>query len=133
MNKTYFVVTGILMNKSKMLILKKAPDDYNYPNHWSFTSGFVKEFEAGEDTVIREIKEETGLDATIKKVGKVIKVKDNINKKNWLIMTFLCETHESKVTLDHENTDYTWVTREEIKNYTFVPGLIDDLKAVDLL
>ena len=54
--KTYFVVTGVVKLKDKVLILKKSPDDYNYPNKWSFCSGFVKEFESAEDTVLREIK-----------------------------------------------------------------------------
>ena len=68
--KTYFVVTGILKHKNQFLILKKAPNDRNYPNRWSFCSGFVKEFESGEDSCLREIKEETGLDAEIVKTGK---------------------------------------------------------------
>ena len=63
--KTYFVVTGIIKFNDKILILKKSEDDYNYPNKWSFGSGYVKEFESGEDTVLREIKEETELYAKI--------------------------------------------------------------------
>ena len=61
--KSYFVVTGIVKYKNKILILKKSPDDWNYPNKWSFCSGYVKEFESAENSVLREIKEETGLDS----------------------------------------------------------------------
>ncbi|MCK5282867.1 MAG: NUDIX hydrolase [Nanoarchaeota archaeon] len=133
MTKTYFVVTGIVTNNNKLLILKKSPNDRNYPNHWSFCSGFVKEFEAGEDTVLREIKEETGLDAEITKQGELIKVEDKTNGKNWAILTFICKVEETKITLDHENIEYKWITKEELNNYTFVPGIIDDLKAVGFL
>jgi 8-oxo-dGTP diphosphatase len=131
--KTYFVVTGILTYQDKILILKKSPDDRNYPNRWSFCSGFVKEFEAGEDTVLREIKEETGLDARITKTGDVIKVEDKEKNINWLVLTFLCETKKNGVKLDPENVDFKWITKYEIKDYDFVPGLIDDLKAIDFL
>lgn len=131
MTRTYFVVTGILMHKDKMLILKKSPDDHNYPDHWSFCSGFVKEFEAAEDTVLREIKEETGILAAIERPGKLIKVKDK--QKHWVIQTFLCSCKDTKVTLDHENTDYRWITKNELSDFNFVPGLIPDLKAVGLL
>ena len=65
--KTYFAITGIVENKNKVLILKKSAKDYNYPKRWSFCSGYVKEFESAEDTVLREIKEETGLKARIVK------------------------------------------------------------------
>jgi len=133
MEKTYFVVTGIVKNKDKMLILKKSDNDYNYPGCWSFCSGFVKEFESAEDTILREIKEETGLSATIIKKGKIIEVHDKENNKTWVIATFICSVNQTIVKLDHENTDYCWITKEEIKNYKFVPGIIDDLKAVDLL
>ena len=69
--KTYFVVTGIVKNKGKVLILKKSPKDWSYPNKWSFCSGYIKEFESAEDTVLREIEEETGLKAKIIKKGKI--------------------------------------------------------------
>ena len=54
--KTYFAVTGVVKFKNKVLILKKSPKDWNYPSKWSFCSGYVKEFESAEDTVLREIK-----------------------------------------------------------------------------
>ncbi|MBD3163814.1 NUDIX domain-containing protein [Candidatus Woesearchaeota archaeon] len=133
MAKTYFVVTGIVMHNGKLLILKKSDDDRNYPGCWGFCSGFVKEFEAAEDTVLREIKEETGLDASITKEGGLIKVKDAALAKNWAIMAFLCSAADDKVGLDHENSEYKWITREEIGNYKFVPGLIEDLKSVGII
>ena len=133
MSKTYFAVTGIVTNEDKILILKKHPKDRNYPNHWSFCSGFVKEFEPGEETVLREIKEETGLDAEIIKRCDVIFIEDRKNNKNWVVLPFLCKVDKTEVKLDHENVDYKWITKEEIKNFKFVPGLIDDLKAVGLL
>jgi ADP-ribose pyrophosphatase YjhB (NUDIX family) len=133
MNKTFFAVTGIVRYKGKMLIVKKAPDDRNYPNHWSFCSGFVKEFEAGEETVLREIKEESGLKARIVKEGRIIHVKDKRNKKNWVVLPFLCEVDSDKVKLDHENVDYAWITKDKLDDYDFVPAVIDDLKSVGLL
>jgi ADP-ribose pyrophosphatase YjhB (NUDIX family) len=131
--KTYFVVTGLVMKDDKLLILKKGADDYNYPLHWSFCSGFIKEFEAGEDTVMREIKEETGLYAEIVKQGNIIKVEDIVKDKNWVVMVFLCKADSTEVKLDHENIDYKWIKKDELKNFKFVPGLLDNLKAVGLL
>src|SRR3989344_315818 len=119
--KTYFVVTGIIKNKDKYLILKKSPDDRNYPNKWSFCSGFVKEFEPAEEGVLREIKEETSLDAKIIKQGKIIEVLDN--NKRWVVAVYLCESKSKDVKLCHENVEFRWASKEEIKNYDFVPGL----------
>lgn len=131
--KTYFVVTGIVRYKNKFLILKKAPDDRNYPNKWSFCSGFVKEFEPTEDSCLREIKEETSLDAKIIKTGKIIEVIDKKNNKRWVIAVYLCKTDKTNVKLCNENVDFKWVYLEELNKYSFVPGLAKDLKSLGLI
>ena len=130
--KTYFVVTGIVKHKNKVLILKKSPKDYNYPNKWSFCSGYVKEFESAEDTVLREIKEEIGLKARIIKKGKLFEKHDKNNGRNWVIKPFLCEVKSSKIILDHENVEFRWVNYKGIKKYPTVPGLQKDLKVLGL-
>ncbi len=132
MIKTHFAVTGIVKNKDKFLILKKAPDDRNYPNCWSFCSGFAREFEPAEDTCLREIKEETNLDAEIVKIGKIIEVVDTNNNKRWVISVYLCKADKTDVKLCHENVDFKWITKEELKNYQFVPGLSKDLESLGL-
>ncbi len=131
--KTYFVVTGVVKHKNKVLILKKSNDDWNYPNKWSFCSGYVKEFEAAEDTVLREIKEETGLKAKIVKKGELFQKDDNKKKKTWVIKTFLCESNSANVKLDHENTEFKWINYKDLKKYPTVPGLKKDLKVLNLL
>ncbi|MEA2038082.1 MAG: NUDIX hydrolase [Nanoarchaeota archaeon] len=128
--KTHFVVTGIVKNKDKFLILKKAPNDYNYPNKWSFCSGFVKEFEPAEDSCIREIKEETGLAAKIIKTGNIIEIIDKEKGKKWVVAVYLCEVESKEVKLCHENVEFKWVDKEEFSNYDFVPGLTKDLKSL---
>ena len=131
--KTYFTVAGIIKNKNKILILKKSPTDYNYPNRWGFCSGYAKEFESAEDGVLREIKEETGLKAKIIKKGKILSIDDKINGKRWVVMPFLCEAKSKNIKLDHENVEFRWINIKDIKKYKFVPGIKKDLKALDLM
>ncbi|MBS3101373.1 NUDIX domain-containing protein [Candidatus Woesearchaeota archaeon] len=130
--KTYFVVTGILMNKGKVLILKKSPKDHLYPNKWSFCSGYVKEFEPAEGSVLREIKEETGLNAVIAKKGRLFQVSDKSKGRCWVIMPFLCKSKSRNVRLDHENAEFKWIKYSDIKRYPTVPGLEKDLKVLGL-
>ena len=120
------------MSKGKVLILKKSPNDYNYPNKWSFCSGYVKEFEAGEDTVLREIKEETGLSAKIDKIGEIVLAEDKKLQRRWFVLPFLCSTEKTSVKLCHENAEFKWIEPKDIVNYDTVPSLIDDLKQFKL-
>ncbi len=129
--KTYLVVTGIVKFKNKVLILKKSPNDWNYPNRWSFCSGYIKEFESAEDSVLREITEETGLKAQIVKKGKLFQRTDK--NKSWVIVPFLCRTKSKDVKLDHENVEFRWINYNDIKNYQTVPGLEKDLKVLGLM
>lgn len=131
--KTYFAVTGVVKFKNKVLILKKSPADYNYPNRWSFCSGYAKEFEAAEDAVMREIKEETSLKAKILKKGKLFQTDDEIKGRSWVVMPFLCEVKSKNVKLDHENVQFRWVDYKDIKKYKTVPGLQKDLKILGLM
>lgn len=130
--KTYFVVTGVLKHNHKFLILKKSPKDRNYPGKWSFCSGYVKEFESAEDTVLREIKEETGLSAKIHKKGRLFQKNDIARGLSWVIMPFLCKVKSKTVNLDHENVKFKWIGYRDIKKYPTVPGLEKDLKELDL-
>jgi len=131
--KTNFVVTGLVKNKNSFLILKRGPKERNYPSKWSFCSGFAKEFEPSEETCLREIKEETGLDAKLTKTGKIIEKTDKEKNIRWVIAVYLCETNDTDVKLCHENVDFKWVTREELEKYDFVPGLSKDLKSLGLM
>jgi len=131
--KTYFAVTGVVRHKNKILILKKSPDDWNFPSKWSFCSGYVKEFEAAEDTALREIKEETGIKAKLVKKGRLFQASSHKNEKSWIVMPFLCEASSNKVKLDHENTEFRWIDYKDIKNYDTVPGLEKDLKVLGLV
>ena len=130
--KTYFVVTSVVKHKNKILILRKSNDDWNYPNKWSFCSGYVKEFEAAEDTALREIIEETGLKGTMLKKGKILRIEDKKKGKIWIVSVFLCKVNSSKVKLCRENSEYKWINPNELKNYETVPGLEKDLKALGL-
>lgn len=131
--KTYFAVAGIIMNKGKVLILKKSLEDRNYPGKWSFCSGFVKEFESAEATVLREIKEETNLKAKIIKKGEIVEAVDRKSKKTWIVIPFLCKADSRKVKLCHENIEFKWIKPEEFKNFEGVPGLEKDLKRLRLI
>ena len=131
--QTHFTVTAVVMHNAKVLILQKSKDDWNYPSKWGFCSGFVKEFEAAEDAVVREIREETGLTAEITKTAEIFEIEDKEKGKCWVVKCFLCKTDSDKVNLCHENQKFEWIAPKDIGKYGCVPGLKKDLKVLGLL
>lgn len=131
--QTHFTVTAVVMHSDKVLILQKSKDDCNYPDKWGFCSGFVKEFEAAEDAVMREIKEETGLNAEIVKTGGIFEIEDREKAKCWIVKCFLCRSGSDSVRLCRENQNFKWVAPEDIGKYDCVPGLKKDLKVLSLI
>jgi len=130
--KTHFVVTGVVKNKNKFLILKRAEDSKHYPNKWSFCSGYAKEFESGEDACKREVKEETGLDCKIT-TGDVMQAYDKEKDIKWVVAVYICRVETQEVKLDKENIDHKWITLEEIDKYDFVPGIKDNMQNLEVL
>lgn len=54
---------AIIINDDKKILLVKRPSDKKlFPNAWSFPGGKLEEWETLDETVVREVKEETWLD-----------------------------------------------------------------------
>ena len=65
---------GVVIKGNKVLLVKRAREPYK--NTWMFPSGFVSYGEHPEDTIIREMREETGLEVKVIKLLSVEQVDD---------------------------------------------------------
>lgn len=130
--ETFATVIGVVKYGEKILLLKRTLDRRSSPNKWQTPSGFMGEGEAAEDAVLREVKEETGLDGKIMKSGKVFEVTDNWGR--WIIIPFLVSVDSDEVKIDSkEHSKYNWVKVEEVAKFDCVAAIEEDLKSLDLL
>jgi len=83
--------------------------------------------ETVEETAIREIKEETGVDIEIKKLLGVydLIIRDKISgkiEKQYAIVCFICECKdEGRIKPNYEVLDAKWFSPEEAKKLQLVP------------
>jgi len=121
------VVTCIIKNKDKILLIKRGSTAPTYSNKWSFVCGVIEQKEKPLETALREIQEETEITQNkIKflKQEELFVLEDKEIDVTWHIIPFLFESIVDEVTLDWENTEYVWVKPEELLNYYLVPGII---------
>ncbi|MBU0530689.1 MAG: NUDIX domain-containing protein [Candidatus Aenigmatarchaeota archaeon] len=113
MGNEHFVVAqkAIIKDGNKYLFLKRAPNSRAYPNQWNFPGGKLEIGEESEEGLKRELVEETCL--KIKIIEPLFISSEIINKENAVIIAYLCEIVSGEIKLDHESTEYKWMTKEE--------------------
>jgi len=66
MKKPSITVDGVIIKNGKILLVKRRNEPFK--GKWALPGGFVEYGETVEKAVLREVKEETGMDAKIKKL-----------------------------------------------------------------
>lgn len=120
-----FRVCGVIKSENKFLLHKKKEDDF-----WNLMGGRVKLGEDSGQAMVREIKEELGLDCTVK---KELKFSENFfefqnHRYHEILLVYLVE-------LDGDMKDMTvekdlavrWFTREEIEKIAIKPPFFKNI------
>ena len=121
------IVTSFLKNNEKILLLKRSNNVKSMKGLWAGVSGII---EKGEEPLARakiEIFEEIGIrEEAIRLVKAAQEMRVNspqYENHEWKIFPFLFEVEEPKIRLNWENSEYTWISIEELPNYQTVPSL----------
>jgi len=121
--KEYLLSQGIITRKGKYLIGKRAFHKKFSPGKWEFIAGFVDEGETPQETIIRELKEETGIQGKVVKICAPYEVPDN--EGMWKIFPFVIEADNNFKINKEDHEELKWIRASELENY---PDLSEDLK-----
>lgn len=123
------VVTCLLTNNGKLLILKRSNNVSTYKGQWGGVAGFVEPDEQPLDTAFKEIKEEVGLDrgdVTLQQKGKPLIFDDIYEGKtyHWIIHPFVFKVQKKeKIQIDWEHSELLWIPPRNLPRYHTVPHL----------
>lgn len=113
------VVGSIIFDKDKILILKRHENEDVFPNLWEIPGGTVEFNEDVESALVRETKEEAGLD--VKVIRPISTFDYTREKENFLVhviqINFLVEKIGGIVRLSSEHDNFAWISKEGINKY----------------
>lgn len=105
MNYTHFVsVAGLVSNENKEILLVKSPQ-----RGWEYPGGMVEPGETLQGALVREIKEEAGVDV---EVTGFIGLCKNI-EKDIVNIDFACKYIGGELTTSIESREVRWVKKQE--------------------
>jgi len=114
---THIVAVGAMVQdgKGNVLLVKS-----NHRKSWEFPGGQVELGENIEEAVIREIKEESGVDVTVKSLAALY---SSIQQTIWydgvtkvpskLNLDFICDYIGGELTTSDETSEVIWCSREK--------------------
>ena len=113
MNYTHFVsVAGLVSNDNGEILLIKSPR-----RGWEYPGGMVEPGETFQEALIREIKEEAGIDVEITGFIGLCK---NV-EKDIVNIDFSCKYISGELTTSNESSDVKWVQREKALDMVTFP------------
>ena len=121
------IVTSFIKDNEKLLILKRSDDVKTMKGLWAGISGIIEKNEMPLKRAKIEIFEEVGItedEITLLKSAEEMRVNSpQYQNHEWEIFPFLFEAKNPTIKLNWENSDFKWISVDELKNYETVPSL----------
>lgn len=102
----------IMNSDNEILVLRRSDTHPHFPLHLDFPGGLVDPGETPEQTVIRELKEETGLTIAHKAITKIMEKKNNDTMH--LLYEGAINTKTPNVKISWEHCSYEWVDKNKL-------------------
>lgn len=127
------VVVKEIDGQKYVLLIKRAKDDF-FPNHYEYPRGKCDKTpnEKTINCVVREVKEETGLDIIpIKLIDKFEYLADGGTRKT-TCYNYLCKMKDEnqKVKLSHEHQNHRWISQLGEAKIMILPDQVRTLEKV---
>lgn len=117
------VVRGILYNPYKEEILFIRRTDHNLV--WETPGGKLEPNETVEDAILREVKEEVGINADIEKLAYA-KICGNLSNPSHLMLMYILTTTDCDVRLSLEHSEYRWKHIDDIIDWQYLESYLKD-------
>ncbi|MFL2787788.1 MAG: 8-oxo-dGTP diphosphatase MutT [Paracoccaceae bacterium] len=131
--KTILVVAVVLIDRDGRVLLSQRPSGKSMAGLWEFPGGKVENGEVPEEALIRELKEELGIDTWSSCLAPLSFASHSYEDFHLLMPVFVCRKWVGSPT-PMEGQALKWVNRDKLKDYPMPPADIPMIAVIrDLL
>jgi 8-oxo-dGTP pyrophosphatase MutT (NUDIX family) len=118
-------------NGYKFLLLKRSDEAKIYPGIWQMITGTIESNEHTRDTLVRELKEETGISGgRIYSIPRINTFYLAVSDKICMSPVFLTIVDKEKVTISDEHSHYLWADFDEASRLIHWPNQVESLEVI---
>jgi A/G-specific adenine glycosylase len=110
------VAAGVLLKEGKIFIQKRPPTGL-MPNLWEFPGGKVKDGETPEEALVREFREELGLE--VRSSGKIALIRHSYTSFRVSLHAFWCRQEGQGEPVLRAASESLWVSPSDLDRYAF--------------
>ncbi len=125
--KLFVATKAFIEHNGKILILRESTKytDGSNAGRYDVVGGRVKPGQRFDESLLREVKEETGLEVTIEKPFHTDEWRPVVNGEQWQIVGtfFICKASMDTVTLSEDHDEYKWIDPKEYEKYDLMENL----------
>lgn len=126
--KLFVATKAFIAYQGKVLLLRESTQHADGTNagRYDVVGGRVSPGERFDDSLLREVREETGLAVTIGRPFHVGEWRPVVRGEQWRVVGtfFICEAESDVVTMSGDHVEYVWIDPKDYGQYE----LIDNLK-----
>lgn len=125
--RTQVVVLGCILRNDRILLTKRDEPGDHSDKMWDIPGGGHDFSETPEQTLVREIKEETNLTlSTYTLLPKVYSVVHGTWQGIFIVYLCSLDREDQEVVLNSEASEYDWFTKDEVKEL-YSASLVPDI------
>jgi len=131
--RTELGVKGILLRRGRLLLLHRRDDLAVAPGLWDMPGGGVEVGDSLEDTLVREVREETGFAVRVGRTihAQIVHTRTTTGRPLIVAVLFYeCSTRAAgSPRLDRsEHTEYAWVAHDKLSDYPVPPDQAEAIR-----
>ncbi len=117
MKRKIIAADAVIIRKGRVLLEKR--DSSPFRGKWCLPGGQLEEDETIEETCVREVREETGMEVKISKTFGVYSTPGRDPRGISMSAVFLCKVIGGELSASKESSDLKWFSKEQAGKLDF--------------